>query len=207
MRKLTLFLALLVALVVPSLVFAQVPPTITVNPSTSTFSWTQPLPPADGSRDPESFTFQCGTTIKTGVGPWVPGQTAYTTPIGTVVTAAGTYTCNVKATNAAGSSGPSNDVSILIQQYYQLAVAKKGLGTVASVPAGIDCGATCNATFVQGASVTLTATPAAGYIFKSWSGDCTGSVNTCTVAMNGVKAVTASFLGAPVSPTGLTATP
>ena len=204
MRKLILSLAVLVTMVVPSLVFGQTPPTVTVDPSTNVFEWTQPLPNPDGSQDPVDFTFQCGTTIKPGIGPWVAGKTLYTTSIGSVVTAPGTYTCNVKAVNSAGSSAPSNDVSILIQQLYQLNIVKKGQGTVASVPAGIACGATCDYAFVSGTSITLTATPAAGYVFKSWTGGCTGTVNTCTVAMSAAKTVTASFLGAPVSPTGLT---
>ena len=37
--------------------------------------------------------------------------------------------------------------------------AGKGDGNVTSNPAGIDCGATCQATFAGGTMVTLTATP------------------------------------------------
>lgn len=49
----------------------------------------------------------------------------------------------------------------------ELHVVKTGLGsgTVTSSPAGISCGATCDATFGSSVFVTLTATPAAGSTF------------------------------------------
>ena len=48
----------------------------------------------------------------------------------------------------------------------------------------------------SGSQVTVTATPAAGYTFSSWSGDCSGS-GGCTVTMNGDKSVTANFAPTP----------
>ena len=70
-----------------------------------------------------------------------------------------------------------------------------GLGTVTSVPAGIDCGPTCSRGYIAGTSVTLTATPAAWSTFIGWSGACTGTA-TCNVSIphtNGAIAVTATF--------------
>ena len=58
-------------------------------------------------------------------------------------------------------------------------------GSVAANPAG--------GTYAPGTVVTLTATPAAGYQFSSWSGDCSGSTNPCSVTMNAAKSVTANF--------------
>jgi len=82
---------------------------------------------------------------------------------------------------------------------YALTVTNAGGGTVASNPAGIDCGSTCSADFAKDAAVTLTASPEAGYAFSGWSG-CDSSVgDTCQVTMNQAKAVTASFV--PVAPT------
>jgi Divergent InlB B-repeat domain len=67
-------------------------------------------------------------------------------------------------------------------------------GTVSASPAGIDCGATCSAAYSLGAAITLTATPDAGARFAGWSGSgCTGSAPTCTVAVDAVTGVNATF--------------
>jgi hypothetical protein len=78
-----------------------------------------------------------------------------------------------------------------------LTVAKTGIsgnGTVTSNPPGIDCGATCSAAYDSGTVVTLTATPDFLSIFNGWTGCDTVSGTTCTVTMNGARAVTAHFL-------------
>ena len=49
------------------------------------------------------------------------------------------------------------------------------------------------ATYLQGSSVVLTATPDPGYSFTSWSGDAIGSVSPLTVVMNANKNITANF--------------
>jgi hypothetical protein len=67
-----------------------------------------------------------------------------------------------------------------------------GAGTVTSTPAGINCGATCSISFNNNTMVTLTATPAAGSAFTSWTGACTGS-GACTVTMSAARTVTAMF--------------
>jgi uncharacterized repeat protein (TIGR02543 family) len=53
--------------------------------------------------------------------------------------------------------------------------------------------------YAPGSQVTLTATPATGYGFGSWSGDASGSTNPLTVTMDGPKNITANFLGYPVN--------
>jgi NOL1/NOP2/fmu family ribosome biogenesis protein len=80
-----------------------------------------------------------------------------------------------------------------------LAVATSGTGAVTSAPAGISCGETCGATYAQGATVTLTATPAAGWRLAAWGGACTGSARTCSVTMAAARGVTAAFARAPRS--------
>ncbi|HTJ41569.1 MAG TPA: choice-of-anchor D domain-containing protein [Kofleriaceae bacterium] len=76
---------------------------------------------------------------------------------------------------------------------YPLDVARTGNGSIASAPAGIACGATCSASFDYGTMVTLTATPGAGATFAGWTGACTGTNATCTIAIDGAKSVGASF--------------
>jgi lysyl endopeptidase len=73
-------------------------------------------------------------------------------------------------------------------------------GTVISSPNGINCGTICNAPFTRGTNVTLAATPASGFIFSGWSGACSGTSATCSVAMNTPESVTATF--SPVATTG-----
>ena len=58
-------------------------------------------------------------------------------------------------------------------------------GTVLKVPS--------KTAYNSGEIVVLTATPATGYVFSSWSGDATGSLNPVSVTMNSNKNVTANF--------------
>jgi sugar lactone lactonase YvrE len=76
---------------------------------------------------------------------------------------------------------------------YQLTVSKSGNGTVVSAPDGINCGTSCRASFTNGTSVTLSATPADGNRFSGWSGACTGT-GACVVTMDSAKSVTATFV-------------
>ena len=85
-----------------------------------------------------------------------------------------------------------------------LSVSSTGGGSVGSRPAGIDCGTTCSAGFELGASVTLTAVPAAGRVFDGWGGACTGAAPTCTVVMSGARSVSAAFVPPPPNPATLT---
>lgn len=72
-----------------------------------------------------------------------------------------------------------------------------GQGTVSSAAAGIACPGTCSSTVAVGLTPQLVATPAAGYAFAGWSGDCTGT-GACTIPSSGPVGVTASF--SPVAP-------
>jgi uncharacterized repeat protein (TIGR02543 family) len=49
------------------------------------------------------------------------------------------------------------------------------------------------ALYNSGSNVQVTATPNPGFVFSSWSGDATGSVNPLTVNMNSNKNITANF--------------
>jgi hypothetical protein len=80
----------------------------------------------------------------------------------------------------------------VIQHTLSVSKTGTGSGTLASTPAGIDCGATCSAGFEAGALVTLAPTPAVGSAFAGWSGACTGT-GACQVTMDAAKAVTAAF--------------
>ena len=66
-------------------------------------------------------------------------------------------------------------------------------GAVKSRPAGIKCGRDCTHTFAAGSVVTLTADPKGGSRLTGWTGACAGTSRTCTVLMNDVKLVSATF--------------
>ena len=70
--------------------------------------------------------------------------------------------------------------------------AGSGAGTVTSIPAGIDCGATCTADFLIAATVVLTAVGDSNSSFSGWGGACTGT-GPCTVTMDAAREVTATF--------------
>lgn len=83
--------------------------------------------------------------------------------------------------------------------------AGNGSGSVTSSPSGIDCGLDCRNGYPLGTSVTLTAVPNTGSAFSGWSGACTGSTGTCTLAVDGIKSVTATFAQQASSTYSLTA--
>jgi uncharacterized repeat protein (TIGR02543 family) len=96
----------------------------------------------------------------------------------TVTTNDGGYTANSAVT-----------VTDIVIQEYDLTTSVSGSGSISLNPAG--------GTYQAGTSVTLTAVPAAGYIFQGWSGDAAGSASQVTVVMNADKSVTATFVQEP----------
>jgi hypothetical protein len=94
-----------------------------------------------------------------------------------------------------GSGVPSVAQIIRIGQQnlpsLSVSLAGNGGGTVASAPAGINCGSDCTEVYPQGTVVTLTATPGTGSLFAGWSGDpdCSDGV----VTMQAAKTCTATF--------------
>jgi len=93
-----------------------------------------------------------------------------------------------------GSNGTLQRI-VETSQSFPLTVARTGAGagTVASAPAGIDCGSVCSRTFGAGAVVTLSATPAAGSVFTGWSGGGCSGTAPCTVTVAGATSVSAAF--------------
>ena len=68
---------------------------------------------------------------------------------------------------------------------YTLTTSTTGSGTIAKSPDKVN--------YDVDESVTLTANPASGWEFTSWSGDLSGSTNPETLVMNSAKSVTANF--------------
>jgi len=78
-----------------------------------------------------------------------------------------------------------------------VALAGSGNGSVTSKDGAINCAnssGNCSSLYAPGTSVSLTAAPAAPSVFGGWSGACSGSdPNVCSVTMNSVQSVTATF--------------
>jgi uncharacterized repeat protein (TIGR02543 family) len=72
-----------------------------------------------------------------------------------------------------------------------LTVAAPTGGTVTKLPDGT--------AYSKGVEVTLSAKPAAGYVFKNWTGDVTGTNATVKVTMDSDKSVTAVFTQIPAN--------
>jgi hypothetical protein len=76
----------------------------------------------------------------------------------------------------------------------RLSVAAPANGSISG--GGIQCPSKCFVDVPKGTTkITVTATPASGYVFGTWTGDCGGS--TCTVTMDRPHTVSATFTPAP----------
>jgi hypothetical protein len=141
-----------------------------------------------------SNAFEENSTVTLTASPSAHNALTGWTVDGSASTCPGTGTCDVPV-------GTTDHTVVANFEHitHTLTVAKAGTGggTVTSAPAGVNCGATCNSLFNEGASVTLTAAPAAGSTFTGWSGpgaaSCPGT-GTCHVTIPGADtSVTATF--------------
>jgi len=91
-------------------------------------------------------------------------------------------------------NGPKSVGVEFAPSHYPLTVTRSGngSGTITASVGAINCGMTCGATYAPGASVTLTATPAANMSFTGWTGACSGT-GPCVVTMDTAKSVNADF--------------
>jgi uncharacterized repeat protein (TIGR03803 family) len=143
------------------------------------------------------------TAMYTYIGDGTPSATSNTpgtcTASGNLVNFIGAGTCTLLAHASTGSNYASVDGSTqsfaIAGLNFALSLTKNGTGsgTVTSNPAGINCGGTCSAVFIQGTSVTLTATALSGSSFAGWSGEGCSGTSTCTVSMTVARNVTATF--------------
>ncbi len=138
------------------------------------------------SNNPPGSTFTYGTAVTLTATP-NPGSTF----TGWSGDCSGSGPCVVtmnthRAVTATFTLNPPNTFALSVYR------AGSGNGMVTSLPAGVDCGATCAANFTDGTVVTLTATPMARSSFTGWRGACSGAVH-CTVTMRANTLVTATF--------------
>lgn len=93
------------------------------------------------------------------------------------------YLKTSSAQSVSVSCGPVRAaVSVSFQTQYSLTITSSDGGSVSPAAAWQNAGAT----------VTLTGTPAAGFVFAGWEGACSG-LNSCQLTMNGPASVKADF--------------
>ncbi|MDB5031545.1 ice-binding family protein [Mucilaginibacter sp.] len=135
--------------------------------------------PAAGGSTTGSGAYAAGTSVTVNATP----NTGYTfvnwTDNGTIASTSPAYTFPLSANRTLVAN-------FLLNTYT--------LNTTALPAAGGSVTKTPNQpTYNYGTTAQLTATPNAGYIFSSWSGDASGSVNPLTVTMTSNKNITANF--------------
>ncbi len=147
----------------------------------------------------------CGSTCSADVNSATP-VTLIATPA-TGSTFAGWSGDSDCSDGALTMTGNRNCVATFNLLTFPLTVTKTGPGTVTANVSGIDCGATCVASYNYNTQVTLTATADPGALFLGWSGEGCSGTGTCVVTMTQARSVTAAFLAPPgaaplTSPTG-----
>ena len=115
--------------------------------------------------------------------------------------AEGGETVKVKGTATEGTDGPelkvkAAEVSIEDERVALTVSPAPTKGKVTGT--GIDCGAgtsgDCSETVTKSAEVSLTASPATGYVFNGWTGACSSEKSaSCAVVVSGATTVGASF--------------
>ncbi|GAB3874843.1 hypothetical protein GCM10028824_28770 [Hymenobacter segetis] len=129
------------------------------------------------TKTPNQTSYASGTTVSLQATPasgykfngWSGAATGTTNPLTVTMNANKSITATFVATTTS----------------YTLTTAVTGSGTVTKSPN--------QTSYLSGTSVTLTATPAAGYTFSGWSGAATGTTNPLTVTMTANKSITATF--------------
>ncbi len=112
-----------------------------------------------------------------------------------------TYVPRPATASAAVPAGGTGVIGVnyVLGRSLNASLAGTGQGTVTSSPAGLSCGATCQAWLADGESVTLTATPDTGSSFSGWTvnGASGGSAPTYTFAIGANSTVVATFASNP----------
>jgi hypothetical protein len=118
----------------------------------------------------------------------------------------GNQLCRDENNNYTGFESTVDRYSVCVEEeeyppclkYMQLKISKEGEGTGSVTGIGIDCGDDCDEQYDGNTEVTLTAAPAAGSIFKEWSGACSGT-DVCQMTLDQSQEVIATFDLSPVS--------
>ena len=111
-----------------------------------------------------------------------------------IVNGANTTTATFDTVVAGGGGGGAGGGGTTTPSSFALTLSLGNPGNVTSLPAGINCGSSCSASYAANSVVTLTATPLPGLAFTGWSGACsTVTTPVCTLTMSKAQSVKANF--------------
>ena len=124
--------------------------------------------------------------------------TAATPYTGPLTVSSSTTLMFIARDRVGNQSAVQSAVYTVIPSTHLLAVTVSGSGTI-SAPASpptpdLNCSGACSQSYNAGTVVTLNAQPDSSQMFGGWSGACSGNNLSCSVTMDTVKAVTATFV-------------
>ena len=127
-----------------------------------------------------------GTISATPAGPYHLNDTVTVTAVPDLGYHFGAWTGDCSGTNPCTLTmdGVKSVSATFVQDEYGLTITQAIGGTISATPAG---------PYHLNDTVTVTAVPDLGYHFGAWTGDCSGT-NPCTLTMDGVKSVSATFV-------------
>jgi len=159
-----------------------------------TLAWSYGTP-GNVVSSPAGINCTISTTATSCSSKYLTGQTVQLT-----ATPIYNYAFNSWGGDCAGQGNPctltmdsDRNVSVSFSQQETLTASVSGNGSITSNPVGIDCGSDCSEVYLSGTTVSLTATPATGYVFASWGGICSGQGNPCTFSISANTSVVANF--------------
>ena len=153
---------------------------------------TSASPSAGGSTTPASGSFyNSGTVVNLQATP----NTNYTFNNRTGSTVASASSASATVTMIAPETVAAN---FTLQYSLNVSVTPANSGAITGTLGGgqpFSCSSTCSATGNSGSTLTLTATPAAGFTFSSWSACPSPSGASCIVTQSGAVTISAVFTG------------
>jgi uncharacterized repeat protein (TIGR02543 family) len=105
----------------------------------------------------------------------------------------GTGACEVTITEDTTVTATFSTPATKSLKKLRILKAGKGMGMLKSSPAGVICGAGCEAEYEEGTVVTLTETTTGDHTFVGWSGSGCSGTGACVITMDTDKTVTALF--------------
>jgi len=164
------------------------------NANVPVLSWPTPLPITQGT---PLGTLQLNATAN------VPGRFTYSPPAGTVLPAGShTLTATFVPSDVSFYRTATTYTTLVVDAgRFRLTVPRPSGGTVTG--AGINCGTSgsvCQVTMPSSMTLGLQANADTGFVFSSWSGDCTGTSPSTWLTLNGVKTCGAAFRAAAAAP-------